>query len=257
MCELFGLSSERKIRINEMLETFFSHSVEHRNGWGLALLDKDQFYIEKEPIRAIESTELKKRLKKNIEASRCLAHIRKATIGEIDINNTHPFSRYDNSHRLWILIHNGTIFDSEILRPYQFMQEGSTDSERILLFLVDRINKCYAGGSSELSMDVRIKTVDEAVKAIVPGNKVNLMIYDGELLYVHINEAGTLFEKNSGDSIIFSTRPLDSGKWSDFPLNRLMVYSGGKLLYTGDKHRYTYIYDEEKMKPLFLTYSGL
>ena len=51
MCELFGISAKDKIRANEMLKTFFSHSQEHKNGWGLALLDDDSSSIDKEPIR--------------------------------------------------------------------------------------------------------------------------------------------------------------------------------------------------------------
>lgn len=51
MCELLDVTARRKIRINGFLETFFSHSAEHRNGWGLALLDEDVFSIEREPIK--------------------------------------------------------------------------------------------------------------------------------------------------------------------------------------------------------------
>ena len=51
MCELFGISANRKININDQLKVFFNHSVEHRNGWGLAFLDDDSVSIEKEPQR--------------------------------------------------------------------------------------------------------------------------------------------------------------------------------------------------------------
>ncbi len=55
MCELFGVSTETKIRINSYLDTFFKRSVEHHNGWGLALLGEGSSSIEKEPIRAVDS----------------------------------------------------------------------------------------------------------------------------------------------------------------------------------------------------------
>lgn len=252
MCELLGLTARRKIIMNKWLETFFSHSVEHQNGWGLALSDDGAFSIDKEPQRAIDSLYLKSLLSGNIETAKCIAHIRKATIGDVSENNTHPFSACDNFGRCWTLAHNGTIFDSEALAPYQYKQIGTTDSERILLYIVDRINQL-----NEDSSDNRIKTVDEAVKTIVPGNKVNLLIYDGEFLYVHKNERGTLYEKEIDGGVMFSTVPLDTNGWHEFEQNRLMVYQSGKLVYAADKHDCTYIHSEEKMKLLYLAYSGL
>lgn len=257
MCELFSVTARRKIRINGYLETFFSHSVEHRNGWGLALFNEDGFSIEKEPIKAVDSSYLKKRLKSKIETSICIAHIRKATIGEVNKNNTHPFSMYDDSRRRWVLAHNGTIFDSEVLSLYQYTQVGTTDSERILLYIVDLMNKRFHLSGHELNAEERIRTVEEAIKAIVPGNKVNLMIHDGELLYVHKNEPETLYERSSDDGIMFSTVPLTSSGWCEFAQNRLMVYRNGKMIYAGDPHDHTYIHDEERMKLLYLAYSGL
>lgn len=252
MCELLGLTARRKIVMNKWLETFFSHSAQHPNGWGLALSDDGAFSVDKEPLRAIDSLYLKSLLSGNIETAKCIAHIRKATIGDVSENNTHPFSAYDNFGRRWTLAHNGTIFDCEALAPYQYKQTGTTDSERILLYIVDRINKL-----NEDSSDNRIKTVDEAVKTIVPGNKVNLLIYDGEFLYVHKNERGTLYEKEFDGGVLFSTVPLDAHGWREFEQNRLMVYQSGKLVYAADRHDCTYIHSEEKMKLLYLAYSGL
>lgn len=257
MCELFGVTAGRKIRINGLLETFFSHSAEHRNGWGLALLDEDEFSIEREPVKAIDSSHLKSMLNGKIETSGCIAHIRKATIGEVTEDNTHPFSVCDDFGRRWVLAHNGTIFDSETLAPYQYTQVGTTDSERILLYIVDRINRLYRDGFRDLSKEKRIHTVEEAIKEIVPGNKVNLLIYDGELLYVHKNEPGTLYEKDSDDCIMFSTVPLETAGWREFELNRLMVYCSGKPVYAGEKHNNTYVHDEGEMKLLYFAYSGL
>ena len=42
MCELFGITANRRVKINDFLKRFFEHSKEHRNGWGLAFLDVDR-----------------------------------------------------------------------------------------------------------------------------------------------------------------------------------------------------------------------
>lgn len=257
MCDILGVNAKRKIKMNGLLGTFFSHSEEHRNGWGLALLDEELFSIDREPRKAIDSLYLKGKLNGNIETSRCIAHIRKATIGEVNENNTHPFSVCDDSGRRWILAHNGTIFDSEVLAPYQYTQVGTTDSERILLYIVDQINNGYRNGCHKLNKDERIHTVEEAIKAIVPGNKVNLIVYDGDLFYVHKNEPGTLYEKDCEGGVMFATVPLEPVGWHEFAQNQLMVYRDGELVCAGEKHDNTYIHNEEKMKLLYFAYSGL
>lgn len=257
MCELLGVTANTKIKMNELFKTFFSHSTEHRNGWGLVLLDDDKFSIDKEPEKAIDSLYLKNKLKDPIETARCIAHIRKATIGEVNVHNTHPFWKNDDSGRRWVLAHNGTIFESEALTPYQYIQEGTTDSERILLYIVDEINKLYQKKHDLLNEKERIGIVEQSIKTIVPGNKLNLLIFDGDLLYVHKNEAGTLYKRKLKEGLIFSTQPLDENEWHESPQNQLMVYKNGDLIYTGQKHDSTYIHNEERMKLLYFTYSGL
>ncbi len=257
MCELLGVTSKNKITMDAYLDTFFSHSAEHRNGWGLALFDDGQAFIEKEPVRAMDSLCLKRRLKKGIQTSKCIAHIRRATIGQVNTNNSHPFVKCDDSGRMWVLAHNGTIFDSDILAPYQYVQEGTTDSERILFYLVDRMNRFLIRHKKLPDVDARIRIVDEMIRNIVPGNKVNLMIHDGSLFYVHKNEAGTMYMKEENDGVIFSTQPLEPEGWEEVVQNRLLVFQDGKLLYVGPAHDHTYVLDEEKMRLLFFDYASL
>lgn len=257
MCELLGVSAKRKINMNGLFRTFFGHSEEHKNGWGLALFDGDDYSIDKEPVKALDSDLLKSILNKSVDTSRCIAHIRKATIGDMNNDNTHPFLRKDSSGRSWVFAHNGTIFESEYLIPYQYVQVGSTDSERILLYLLDELNGRISEKGAPLEKEERIEVVESVIKRIILGNKLNIMLYDGELLYVHKNEEGTLYEKDSENGVILATVPLEKDGWREFPQNRLVVYNNGEIVYTGEKHNCTYVYDEEEMKLLFLAYSGL
>ena len=257
MCELLGVSSKKNIIMNDFLKVFFSHSIDHRNGWGIAFFDDTPAIIKKEPIKAIDSSILRKRLKNNIRTSRCIAHIRRATIGEENIDNTHPFSRYDDSGRLWVIAHNGTIFNSEVLSPYQYVQVGTTDSDRILLYIVDKMNTYYKENKKPPVPTERFGMVEDVIRNITPGNKVDLMIYDGEFLYVHKNEPGTLHMKETVDCALFSTQALEADGWKEVPQNRLLVYKDGELVYLGQKHNNTYVFDEKKWRLLFLEYSKL
>ena len=257
MCELFGVTAKNRIKVTGLLNTFFSHSVDHRNGWGLVFLDVPPAIIHKEPQRATNSRTLRELLEKDTETAACIAHIRKATIGEEHSRNTHPFEGTDESGRRWTLAHNGTVFDADILAPYQYKQKGETDSERILLYIIDEVNKNTSDGNSEASDISRFKVVEEAVKKLAQGNKLNLLIHDGEYLYVHKNEAGTLFKKEGKDTVYFATVPLEEEGWTEFPGNRLSVYKDGRPVYIGEEHENTYVHNEENMKLLYLAFSGL
>lgn len=257
MCELLGVTAKRKIEMNRRLEEFFRHSVEHRNGWGMVLFDQSPITVKKEALRAIDSRMLAQIMHHSIKTSGCIAHIRKATIGAEELKNTHPFSKSDRVGRNWILAHNGTIFESEELLPYQYLQEGTTDSERILLYIVDEINHLCDEKFVEPTEAERIKTVEQAILSVVPQNKVNLMIYDGDLFFVHKNEEKSLYYTENEDGVVFSTKPLEDEGWKEVPQNRLFVYRDGDLIYAGDPHKHTYVHDEKRMQMLYFDYSGL
>ncbi|MGN0465107.1 MAG: class II glutamine amidotransferase [Lachnospiraceae bacterium] len=257
MCELFGLSSAKKIQLNSMLKEFFSHGVEHPHGWGIAFFYGNAVSLEKQPESSCKSNYLKQRLRVKIEADKLIAHIRLATKGNMDYENTHPFVMRDNCDRTWTLAHNGTIFECDVLNPFVYEQQGQTDSERILCYIISKINMTQEKMGRPLSKEERFHLVDEIVCEISPENKVNLLIYDGELFYVHTNYRNSLFRCRKGEAVVISTKPLDKDNWENIPMNTLQAYQRGKLLYTGTKHENEFIDNEEKMRLLFLDFANL
>lgn len=257
MCEIFGVTAEKEIRLDEMLKEFFSHSEEHQNGWGIALFDGHAVTVEREPIKANDSVYLRNRLSAGFLTNRMLAHIRRATTGYAEDNNTHPFVALDGSGRSWTFVHNGHIFDAPMLRKYVRIQKGTTDSERILLYIVDQINEKTADKPGSFGSTEKFKAVEDAVRVLSAGNKLNFLLYDGENMYVHNNEENSLYVKKDQKSAVFSTSPLDSGNWDPVPKNILYVYQDGKKIYKGERHDNTYISDPEKEKSMYLQFSGL
>ncbi len=257
MCEIFGLTSKKTIDAGKLLKEFYSHSDEHPHGWGLALFDGHDVSVEREPVKAGKSTYLKNRLKGNLSAPVILAHIRRATTGNIEYGNCHPFVKTDESGRTWTLIHNGTIFEAPQLSPYQYEQSGATDSERILLYLVDKMNRRFLKDFSLFEVNARLDLLSELIAGLAPENKLNLIFYDGEYMYVHTNAPGTLMLSERPGHTIISTTSLDDGAWMDVPLNRLLVYKEGALVYEGKEHPHTYVEDPEKIKYLYLAFAGL
>lgn len=237
MCEIFGISSSEKIKLNGLLSEFYSHSTENPDGWGLAAFYGNAVSLEKEPISAAESSYLKNRLTEEITEDTLLAHIRKASVGNIAYKNTHPFTLRDDTGRMWTLIHNGTISDCPAWKTYTCRQKGDTDSEKILYYLIDKIHAKQEEKQRALTEEERFWAVDEVIHEITPNNnKVNLLIYDGSLFYVHTNHDGSLKQYQKGKTLLVSTKPLTQEPWENVPLNTLMAYRRGVLVYTGKRH---------------------
>lgn len=257
MCELFGINSAESCQIGHYLKEFFSHSNAHPHGWGLACMEYDQVQIEKEPVQASKSIYLKERLSVPVQVKNCLAHIRYATIGNVEYKNCHPYTMKDASGRAWTLIHNGTIFEYEPLNRYVNMQNGDTDSERILLYLVEIINQRENELQRKLNEEERFHLLDSIVVKMSKGNKLNLMVYDGELFYVHTNYATSLYELKKENQVLFSTTPLSQEAWHPVPFTTLLAYRQGKRIFAGTDHGNEYKDSEENMKFLYQIFSDL
>ncbi|MGN1133277.1 MAG: class II glutamine amidotransferase, partial [Oscillospiraceae bacterium] len=240
MCELFGASLKRKTDLKALLEEFYSHCVRHPHGWGLMTEENGKCRVVKEPVCASQSSLLKQELKKLTPQKNLLAHIRYATVGSRCAENAHPFTDYDNIGRQWVLMHNGTVYsDAEILK-YMALQKGETDSERIFLYLLDNINQGIRQTGGSLSIEQRFRILNELVQRLSYRNKLNLMIFDGEVLYVHKNMHGTLYYHQSDNGYIFSTQPLGGG-WKSFPLCRLIAFKDGEKILDGERHEGLFI----------------
>lgn len=265
MCELYGFSGKRYKDLSGELREFYSHSTRHPDGWGIAgftSAEDDVLPLFMKGCGPAFKSDLLERLLSNpVEEKNLIAHIRLATIGHDEYNNAHPFRGYDDSGRVWTLVHNGTIFEGDVLSRFLYSQHGSTDSERIFLYLVDRMNAALAAKgkvhSGDLSSKERFDVFDNIVRKLSPKNKLNLLVYDGEFLYVHTNAAGTLHMRADEDGITFSTEALKDGTWENAPFTRALAVKDGEIIYEGKSHGNEYIPDEKSIRELFLAYSGL
>lgn len=257
MCELFGVTSVEPVRVNELLREFFSHSPRHPNGWGMAFFYGDAVSLEKEPVTASRSVYLRERLRHPIFTNSMLAHIRLATRGSMDYENCHPFVMRDSCNRAWTLIHNGTIFDCPALDGYIHTQEGRTDSERVLCHIIDLMDRAQAAEGRALDAEERFRLVDGAVCEMASGNKLNLLIYDGELLYVHANYADSLYCRRMRSAALFATVPLDRGHWEPVPFTTLLAYRDGQEVFQGTNHGQEYRDNPKDIRLLFVDYSEL
>lgn len=239
MCELLGFSSEKAMDVRKYLSEFYQHSVHHPHGWGLVRECGDNREIIKEPLCAAKSSILSDIIAETPPQKNAMAHIRLATVGSIKRENCHPYSGTDNAGRCWTLIHNGTIYSSKKLTGYLNTQSGDTDSERVFLYLLDEINKAQT--EQPLPAQERFQIVEQAVISLAKRNKLNLIIFDGELMYAHKNMNDTLYYKEEEHSVMFSTKPLDHGAWKDYPLAQLCAFHAGEKVFEGERHPHIFV----------------
>lgn len=144
------------------------------------------------------------------------------------------------------MLRRGTIFQGPQLEMFKSVQEGQTDSERILYYIIDEVDKKQDELGWPLTPEERFRLLDELVTRLSVGNKLNLLVWDGEYMYVHTNYQGTLHMlQKDADTLWFSTRPLDDAPWQAVPFLRLLVFREGRLVFQGEGGSQEY-FDPEK-----------
>ena len=249
MCEIFCFNSNTPKEVNECLECFYNHSEEHPHGWGLATMQSDEFVIDKEPVKAACSEHLKNILSNPVVGKNVFAHIRLATVGEIISPNCHPFIEADDNNRSWMLIHNGTIFEYPKLDKYKDSEKGDTDSERILLYIIDKVNEFEKDIGRLSTIKERFNLLADLVADLAKGNKLNLMIYDGDLTYIHSNMGESLYYLKNEDGFLVASTPLDDDEnWKQVELNKLFGLIDGNIIFESEEHDNEFVFTDKHLK---------
>ena len=120
----------------------------------------------------------------HIHTKNVVAHVRRATVGHISRENTHPFE--SNS---WLLAHNGTIGAIEGVRPrlletmsagHRNEIAGDTDSELIFHYLLS-LREQLADKSLPYVVAKGLSTIDDLSQQVDSGAELalNIILTDG------------------------------------------------------------------------------
>lgn len=149
MCRLYAFRANEPTRVecslvhaqNALMEQSRgdAEGLVHGHGWGVADFPDGVPVVEKQTWAAYHGEHFKKKAAR-VYARTVLAHVRRATVGEPAIENTHPFQNGN-----WIFAHNGTIPNFSKVRdmmlpaidPFYLNEiRGTTDSEHIFYYLL-------------------------------------------------------------------------------------------------------------------------
>jgi glutamine amidotransferase len=205
MCRLYGFISNELTKVecslvhaqNALMHQSRSdlRGIDHPDGWGIVR------YAEGMPLAERRATAAHEDIWFSVTAERTyahvvVAHIRKATVGQPRLENTHPFC-----HGCWTLAHNGTVagFDhlqSELERETDpellVYRKGETDSELVFYWLLTRLKRAgievdRPQDDMSLLVDIvgrAVADIDQRSRQAAPGviSKLNLLLTNGRLL---------------------------------------------------------------------------
>ncbi|WP_271270943.1 class II glutamine amidotransferase [Aliamphritea hakodatensis] len=146
MCELLGMSANVPTDICFSFTGLMQRGGEtgpHRDGWGIAFYEGKGLRDFHDPEPSCDS-EIAQLIKNHpIKSKTVISHIRQANVGEICLENTHPFTRELWGYT-WTFAHNGQLDAKLFDLPVSFYKPvGTTDSEYAFCWLLGEVRRAF------------------------------------------------------------------------------------------------------------------
>lgn len=253
MCELLGMSA------NVPTDICFSFSGllqrggntgPHSDGWGVAFYTGKGMSSFHEPHPSSESKIARFVSTAPIKSHIVISHIRQANVGEIALENTHPFTR-ELWGRYWTFAHNGQLDKGLFsLQLGDFNPVGSTDSEHAFCWLLHELR-------AEFPTEPRGNQIAEFLQSrcdrLAGMGVFNMLLTDSESLFAYCStklhwltrkapfgqatladaELSVDFsELTSPNDVVttIATEPLTGDEqWTAFKTGELLWFKGGLL----------------------------
>jgi predicted glutamine amidotransferase len=214
---MFGMVASRAVSARELLRdaprAMRALSHEHADGWGLAVHSHDGWLVHKSTSCAARCTRYDE-LAACVESRLVIAHVRKKTVGETSLVNTHPFQR-DGV----VFAHNGTVTAVNALvarssREQLAAMQGDTDSERLFAFVMTFVES--HGIERGVAAAVR------ALQSLGDIGTASFLFSDGVRLYAH-RLGRSLFTLAREGVWIVASEQLTDEPWVEVPERALIV----------------------------------
>jgi len=197
MCRLFGFRSAVPAAVHPALVTeknsLVIQSREHKDGWGIAAYGIDPRPRVAHGVGPAHSDPDFHRVSSLVSSHTVVAHVRLASVGAIELRNSHPFL-----YGCWSFVHNGTLknFEQHRKAVESLIREdlrpnihGTTDSERCFhVFLTRLASRTALDGIARVEDVARaLAETMELVSAITdqPGQErssMNFLVTNGAVM---------------------------------------------------------------------------
>ncbi|MBS1154576.1 MAG: class glutamine amidotransferase [Proteobacteria bacterium] len=184
MCQLLGMSSKAPSNIAFSFEGFHRRggsTGEHADGWGIAFFEEHTWRIFLDSQPSAVSRLARFVCDHPIKSRNVIAHIRKATQGEVHLANTHPFRR-ELWGQEWIFAHNGNLVTPPDCEGLRFQPVGTCDSEKAFCWLLSQIAQVFPQAPTENELAALLK---QLAAHLTQSGSFNFLLGWCDLLFAH------------------------------------------------------------------------
>ena len=264
MCELFAISSRLPATVSLSLKTLAKHgggSAPHADGWGIAYYRGDDARLIKDTRAAHDSDWVRFIRSRDRSSTTIISHIRKATRGDVQLQNTHPFAR-ELGGQMHVFAHNGTlkgIHDHTGFALGRFRPIGDTDTEHAFCHLLARMEEVWLSEGGAPPLDQRLATFAAFAEQARTLGSANFLYADGDYLFVQANQryqedgstrppglhilnrrcrettvsgGGVSVTSDDQTVTLFASVPLTDEDWQPLAKNTILAVSHGEIVAT-------------------------
>ncbi|MCE2680249.1 MAG: class II glutamine amidotransferase [Burkholderiales bacterium] len=258
MCQLLGMNCNTPTDITFSFEGFSQRGGKtdhHGDGWGIAFFEDNcaRLFLDHRP--AVDSAMANFIKQYPLRSLNVIAHIRKATKGDISLRNCHPFQR-ELWGQTWVFAHNGNLENFEPDLDGSYLPIGETDSERAFCLIMQVLRQTFGAciKKSRPSIGEIVKTIEPLIRSISTYGTFNMLLSNGEAMYcfcatelhsivrqhpfdtAHLSDCdmsldfSTVTGENDRVALI-ATRPLtDNEIWQKHRCGEFRVFVSGQTL---------------------------
>ena len=267
MCELLALSTSRPTQLTFSLHTLASRGGESsstRDGWGVAFYQGQDVALFREPVAAASSALVQYLETRGPHTKLAISHIRHATRGTVQFENTQPFVRELGGHT-HVFAHNGDlpgIERSPALALGAYRPVGQTDSEFAFCALLARLTPLWQGVGPP-TVDARMALLAAFAADLRTLGPANFLYADADLLFAHghrrmqsasrraeppglwalqrhcpsvdstaDNQAGVALGEGERVALFIASVPLTDEAWQPLAEGELLAVRGGEIVAT-------------------------
>lgn len=250
MCQLLGMNCNVPTDICFSFEGFRKRgglTDHHADGWGIGFFEGPgcRLFLDWQASCTSPVAELVRNYP--IKSTNVIAHIRKATVGQISLANTHPFMR-ELWGRYWLFAHNGDLKTLPALNHGRYQPVGDTDSEHAFCWLLQQLSQRFAEEPAAEDLHAALR---ELALQLAQHGSLNFLLSNGEWLAAHcathlhylvrqapFGEAHLIDQDVSVDFkalttpadrvALIATQPLtDNERWTALSPGELLIFRDG------------------------------
>ncbi len=183
MCQLLGMSCNVPTDICFSFTGFAERGGRtgaHADGWGIAFYEGRGCRTFHDALPASTSPVAELVRRHPMRSTAVIAHVRKATRGQVALENCHPFRR-ELWGRTWAFAHNGHLEGLPPPGGAFFQPVGDTDSEVALCELLEALRARFPAGRPPLPL--LAEALAEVTARLGAHGTFNFLLSDGEHLF--------------------------------------------------------------------------